>query len=263
MLDIWRAADDMDVFESAWNFDHFYPLIGDAGGPCMESWVTLTALAQATRRLRVGCMVNGVHYRHPAVVANMAATLDIVSSGRLELGLGAGWHEVESSAYGIELGSIAARMDRFDEAVEVVVALLSQETTTFDGRYYQLRDARCEPKGPQRPHPPIVIGGRGEKRTLRTAARCAQHWNLPFASPEEFTAKRAVLQRHCADVGRDPAEITCSVQLALEADADPSEMADRAAQLGAVGVDLVIFSLRPPYRVSLLDPLASAVRALG
>ena len=105
MLAVWRAADDIELFESGWVFDHFYPIFSDSTGPCLEGWVTLTALAQATRRLRLGTLVTGIHYRHPAVLANMVATLDIVSAGRLELGLGAGWNEEESGAYGIELGT--------------------------------------------------------------------------------------------------------------------------------------------------------------
>ena len=171
MLAVWQAADDIDVFESGWTFDHFYPIFSDSTGPCLEGWTTLTALAQATKRLRLGTLVTGIHYRHPAVLANMAAALDIISNGRLELGIGAGWNEEESGAYGIELGSIKERFDRFEEACEVLTSLLSKETTTFDGKFYQLKDARNEPKGPQQPHPPICIGGSGEKRTLRITAQ--------------------------------------------------------------------------------------------
>ena len=171
MLAVWQAADDIDVFESGWTFDHFYPIFSDSTGPCLEGWTTLTALAQATKRLRVGVLVTGIHYRHPAVLANMAAALDIVSGGRLELGIGAGWNEEESGAYGIELGTIKERFDRFEEACEVLTSLLTKETTTFDGKYYQLKDARNEPKGPQQPHPPICIGGSGEKRTLPLTAQ--------------------------------------------------------------------------------------------
>ncbi len=105
MLPIWQTADDIEVFESGWTFDHFYPIFSDSTGPCLEGWITLTALAQATKRLRVGVLVTGIHYRHPAVLANMAAALDVISNGRLELGIGAGWNEEESGAYGIELGS--------------------------------------------------------------------------------------------------------------------------------------------------------------
>lgn len=263
MLEIWRAADAAPVFESAWNFDHFYPLTEPHDGSCMEAWVTLSALAQATSRIRVGCMVSGAPYRHPAVLANMAASLDIVSEGRLELGLGAGWHQPECDAYGIDLLPMKQRMDRFEEAVEVIVSLLSKETTDFEGSHYQLVGARCEPKGPQRPHPPIVIGGGGEKRTLRVVARFASHWNLPFATPEIFQHKKQILLAHCEDLGRDPAEITCSVQIAMPADQAPEEAASNAAALGEAGVDKVIFTLRNPYRATLVEPLAKALEAVA
>lgn len=120
MLDVWRAADDIDVFDSGWTFDHFYPIFSDPTGPCMEGWITLAALAQATSHLRVGVLVTGNVYRHPAVLANMAATLDIVSAGRLELGLGAGWNQEECDAYGIDLPPLKERFDRFDEALEPI-----------------------------------------------------------------------------------------------------------------------------------------------
>lgn len=262
MLDIWRLADGIDLFESAWNFDHFYPLSGDTHGPCMEAWVTLSALAQATSRIRVGCMVNGIHYRHPALVANMAASLDIVSAGRLELGLGAGWNEEESGAYGIELGSLKTRFDRFDEGVEIVVGLLSDDVTNFSGEFFDITDAYCEPKGPQRPHPPIVIGGGGEKRTLRTVAKWAQHWNLPFAKPDGFLAKNEVLLGHCEAIGRDPSEITRSVQIALHADQDPAEAAAQAVALGEVGVEVVIFTMRTPYSTDTVEALAEVLATI-
>lgn len=152
MLSVWRAADDINVFESGWTFDHFYPIEGDPGGPCLEGWTVLTALAQATTRLRLGTLVTGIHYRHPAVLANMAAALDIISNGRLELGIGAGWNELESGAYGIELGTVKERLDRFDEACQVLIGLLTKDSTTFEGEYFQLRDARNEPKGPHGHH---------------------------------------------------------------------------------------------------------------
>ena len=263
LVDIWRAADEIPVFESAWNFDHFYPLLEPKNGPCMEAWVTLSALAQATQRIRIGCMVNGTPYRHPSLLANMAASLDIVSRGRLDLGLGAGWHQGECDAYGIDLLPMRQRMDRFEEYVPVVISLLENETTSHQGHYFQLRDARCEPKGPQRPHPPIVIGGQGEKRTLRVVARFANHWNLPFATPEIFMAKNEVLQKHCEEVGRDEAEITRSVQIAMPADQEPQEAAANAAALGEAGVELVIFTIRNPYRASAVEPLARAVEEIA
>src|ERR1700722_93338 len=245
MLAVWQAADDIDVFESGWTFDHFYPIFSDPTGPCLEGWTTLTALAQATRRVRLGTLVTGIHYRHPAVLANMISTLDIISGGRLEVGIGAGWNEQESGAYGIDLGSPRQRSDRFEEACQVLVALLSQETTTFKGEYYQLVEARNEPKGVQRPHPPICIGGSGERRTLRTAARFAQHWNFVGGTPEEFAHKREVLHAHCHDIGRDPAEILLSSHVMF--DGDPAAAAAAAAALGEVGVELGIVHIRPPH----------------
>ena len=159
MLAFWQAADEVELFESAWNFDHFYPIFSDPNGPCLEAWVTLTALAQATSRIRIGCLVNGAVYRHPAIFANMAATLDIVSGGRLELGIGAGWNEQELDAYGIELGSLTERFDRLDEYLEIVDSLLRNEWTDFTGKHYTLTRARCEPKPVQSPRPPFTIGG--------------------------------------------------------------------------------------------------------
>jgi F420-dependent oxidoreductase-like protein len=263
MLAVWREADDIDVYTSGWTFDHFYPILSDSTGPCLEGWITLTALAQATRRLRLGTLVTGIHYRHPAVLANMAAALDIVSNGRLELGIGAGWNEEESGAYGIELGTIKERFDRFEEACQVLVGLLSDETTDFDGKYFQLKAARNEPKGPQRPHPPIGIGGSGEKRTLRITAKYAQHWNFVGGPPEEFARKRDVLASHCADIGRDPKEIMLSAHVRLGEDRDYAKAVADAAALGAEGLDLAIVYLPPPYDPAVLAPLADAVRESG
>jgi F420-dependent oxidoreductase-like protein len=261
MLAVWEAADDIEVFESGWTFDHFYPIFSGTDGPCLEGWTTLTALAQATRRLRLGTLVTGIHYRHPAVLANMAATLDIVSGGRLELGIGAGWNEQESGAYGMDLGTPAQRSDRFEEACEVIVSLLTNETTTFHGKYFDLTDARNEPKGPQRPHPPIVIGGSGERRTLRTAARFAQHWNFVAGPPEEFARKREVLHEHCRQIGRDPAEILLSSHVWF--DGDPPATAASAAALAEVGCQLGIVHIRPPHDPAVLEPLAAALAELA
>lgn len=263
MLSVWKQADGIDVFESGWTFDHFYPIFSDSAGPCLEGWTTLTALAQATTRLRLGTLVTGMHYRHPAVLANMAAALDVISGGRLELGIGAGWNEEESGAYGIHLGSIKQRLDRFEEACQVLISLLSQETTDFDGAYYRLEGARNEPKGPQRPHPPICIGGNGEKRTLRITARYAQHWNFLGGPPAEFARKRDVLAAHCADIGRDPEEITLSSHLFLGADRDHRKVVDDAAALAAHGLDLGIVYIAPPHDPNVLEPLAETIRDSG
>ena len=259
-LDVWRATDDCETFAQAWNFDHFYPLTGDTHGPCLESWTMLGALAQATSRIRIGSMVNGMHYRHPAITANMAATVDIISDGRLTLGMGAGWNIEESNAYGIELGSVKERLDRFEEGVEVIVRLLGQEVTDFSGRHFTITDARCEPNPVQSPIP-LLIGGSGPKRTLRIVAQWAQAWDGGFGSPAQWQEKNEVLLGHCADIGRDPSEIMRTAHIGWEAGADPSWLADQAAHLVDVGVDQVIFSMRGPYRASEVAPLGAAIEA--
>ena len=262
MLAVWREADDIDVYESGWTFDHFYPIFSDPTGPCLEGWITLTALAQATQRLRLGTLVTGIHYRHPAVLANMAASLDVISDGRLELGLGAGWNQQECDAYGIELPPLRERFDRFDEAVEVIVKLLTETTANFQGKHYQLVDAYNEPKPVQKPHPPIVIGGGGEKRTLRTVARWAQHWNVPGGGVDVFKHKRDVLHAHCADIGRNPDEITTSTHLRLQPD-NVDAVVEEAAAFADAGLDLGIVYLPPPHTPDVLEPLAKALEPLA
>jgi F420-dependent oxidoreductase-like protein len=261
MLAVWQAADDIDVFESAWTFDHFEPIFSDRTGPCLEGWVTTTALAQATRRLRVGLLVTGNVYRHPSVLANMAASLDVISDGRLELGIGAGWNQDECDALGIDLPPLKERFDRFDEALEVITRLLRDEVSSFDGTHYRLRDARCEPKPVQRPHPPICIGGSGEKRTLRAVAQYAQHWNFN-GGVSDFPHKRDVLAKHCATFGRDPAEIMTSAHLRLDPNNIPA-IADEAAAWRDAGLDLGVVYLPQPHTPSVLEPVAEAVRPLA
>jgi F420-dependent oxidoreductase-like protein len=261
MLAVWQAADEIDLFESAWTFDHFYPIFSDTNGPCMEAWTTTTALSQATKRIRIGVMVTGNVYRHPAVLANMVASADIISDGRLEFGFGAGWNQQECDAYGIALPPLKERFDRFDEALEVIRLLLTQEHSDFAGKYYQLTNARCEPKPVQQPHPPFVIGGLGEKRTLRSVARYGQHWNFPGGGVDVFTSKREVLHKHCADIGRDPSEITTSTHLRYDP-ADMGPMLDEAKALSEAGLDFGIVYLPPPHTPGALEPLAKALQAV-
>ena len=264
MLDVWTAADDIDVFTSAWNFDHFYPInVADTTGPCMEAWVTLTALAQATSRIRIGTMVNGIVYRHPAVLAKMASSLDIVSNGRLEFGIGSGWNEEECDAYGIELGTWTERFDRFDEACEVIIGMFTKETTTFEGKYFQLKNARNNPSPVQTPHPPICIGGQGPKRTLPTVARYAQHWNFPGRSGTHMEASRAILDEECAKIGRDPLEIITSCAVHYDPEAGPAATAELVARKGEQGADLVLVYLPPPHRADILEPLAHELQQIG
>jgi len=259
-LDVWRAADEIDVFESAWNWDHFYPLAEPFDGPNLEGWTMLAALAQATSRIRLGAMVNGMHHRHPAVTANMAATLDHISGGRFELGMGAGWNTMESDAYGIALGTLKERSDRFEEGIEVIVSLLRNTVTNFRGHWFQLDNAWCEPK-PVQERLPIVIGGKGRQRTLRTVARFADQWDMTFPDdPSDWLELDGVLREHCDVVGRDPSEITRSVHLGFPPDADAVELADQASAFFGAGVDVVVWSMRGPVEASRLEPLADALR---
>jgi F420-dependent oxidoreductase-like protein len=262
LRDVWVAADEIPLFESAWNWDHFYPLSGDLAGPCFEAWTMLAAMAQATRRIRLGSQVTGMIYRHPAVLANMAATVDIISGGRLEIGLGAGWNQMECDAYGIELPPLRERFDRFDEGVEAIVGLLSQPVTTFSGRYVTLTDARCEPKPVQRPHPPVTIGGRGKQRTLRTVARWAQQWNAIVASPEDWLELKEVLAGHCAAIGRDVSEITCSVNVRTDQDGGLEAVLAAVAGYRDAGADLVILNLPHHAKPGSLQPLAEKLAPL-
>lgn len=266
MLDVWQEADRIPLYGVAWNFDHFEPIFSDRSGPCLEGWTMLAAMAGLTSRIRLACQVTGMPYRHPAVLANMAATIDIASGGRLIIGLGAGWNQDECTAYGIDLPPMKERFDRFDEGVEAIVRLMSSadgERVSYDGRYVQLREAWFEPKPLQRPHPPIAIGGSGEKRTLRTVARFAQHWNAIVADAAQWKAKRDVLYRHCADVGRDPAGIECSVNVGVAPDADPAAIAAQCAAWKDAGADVVVLYFQTPHSPRLLAPLADALAPLA
>lgn len=256
LADVWDRADDHAVFESAWTFDHFYPLFGDSTEDCLEGWVTLTALLARTRRLRGGVLVSGMVYRHPGLLANMAATLDHTSDGRLELGVGAGWNEEECSAYGLELGSMRERFDRFAEGLEVIQSLLTQERTSFQGRWYQLHDAMCWPKPVQSPLP-LCLGGRGRQRTMPLAGRFAQHWNYSGADPAEFADLRGVLAEHADQHGRDVADITCSAIVRYTGDAD--SLRRDVAAFAAVGVDLSIVSVPKEAPASVVHEIASAL----
>jgi F420-dependent oxidoreductase-like protein len=265
MLAVWQAADDIDVYESGWTFDHFEPIMGSPrDGDCLEGWMTLAALLHSTRRLRGGVLVTGMVYRHPAVLAKMAATLDITSGGRLELGIGAAWNEAECASYGIELGSIRERCDRFGEGLEVLRLLLSQPQTSFNGEYFQLQDAYCNPK-PLQAKLPICIGGSGEKRTLPLVARYADHWNFGTAAKDpiaELRLKRAILEEHCGRIGRDPAEITISALLFGPA-LSIEELVDLAHRYDDEGVDLGIVSLPRPFSPHDVERFATALQGLA
>ena len=211
---LWRLADEAG-FDSCWVMDHFATLGPRDDGPIFETWTMLAAMAQLTTHTRIGCAVVGNTYRHPAVLAKMAVTVDHLSDGRLEFGLGAGWAENEHEMLGLEFGSRNDRADRLEESVQVIRALWTQSRTTFEGQHYQLREAVAETKPVQQPYPPIWIGGSGPKRTLRITAQYADVWNAAGGSPEDVAASSAILDEHCADVGRDLRQIRRSVQVGV------------------------------------------------
>lgn len=197
-------------WHGVWYADHFMPNAEDTSGPTSECWTTLAALAASVPRIRIGALVTGNTYRHPAVLAKMAANVDNISGGRCVLGLGAGWQENEHRAYGIDFSTLGGRMSRLEEACQVVTGLLSNEKTNFAGKHYQLTDAPLAPKPVQRPLP-LLIGGGGEQRTLRIAARYANEWNV-WGTPELLKHKGGILDRYCEEIGRDPATIAHSAQ---------------------------------------------------
>ncbi|HVE94946.1 MAG TPA: TIGR03560 family F420-dependent LLM class oxidoreductase [Acidimicrobiales bacterium] len=218
--------------------DHFMPNAADAtplDGDSLECFSIVAALAAAVPRLRLGTLVASVTYRHPAVIANIASAIDQVSGGRLLLGIGAGWQENEHRAYGIELGTVKERLDRFEEACEVVTGLLRAPRTTVHGKYFDVTDAPNQP-APAQPRLPLLIGGSGEKRTMRIAARYADEWNA-WSTPEVLAHKVSVLRNHCESEGRDPAEIAVSTQALVFLSEDQTWLDEkRSADTGRAAV---------------------------
>ena len=255
LVEVWRKADEIELFESGWTFDHFYPLFGDSTEDCLEGWISLTALLQETKRIRGGVLVTGMLYRHPAVLANMASTLDITSNGRLELGIGAGWNEEECEAYGIELGSMQERFDRFEEGMEVVTQLLKQDRSTFKGNWYSLQDAMNNPKGPQNPLP-ICIGGGGLRRTIPAVAKYAHHWNYgtQTMSLEDFKMRHNVFLKACEKEGRDPDDNLISTMLRYDGDAQAT--IQQAREYEEAGVKLGIVSIPKDKSPEIVEEIA-------
>ena len=196
-----NRAEDLG-FDSFWLMDHFHQIgmLGPPQEPMLEGWTTISALSGTTSKIRFGTLVTGVVYRHPSILAKMSSTLDVLSKGRLWMGIGAAWNEEEAKAYGIPFPPAKERLDRLEEAVQIVLKMWTEEKTTFEGKYYQIKDAYCYPKPVQKPHPPLMIGGAGEQRTLKIVAKYADGCNL-FGSPETIKRKLLVLRNHCNEVG--------------------------------------------------------------
>ncbi len=237
--DMWKFLDRETRFHSAWTFDHFVPPGPgqDVNANCFEGWSALAALAAVTSRLRVGCLVTGVTYREPAVLAKMAATIDHLSNGRLEFGIGAAWHEPEHRMYGIPFPAVRERQDRLEEALQVTRLLFDATgPVSFDGTYYRLRDAVFVPRTVQRPRPPIMVGGGGEQRTLRALAKYGDVMNVS-GTPAMVARKIEVLERHCRDAGRDPREIERTV-FGTVVVSDNQGLIDRLAAMFGAGLGL-------------------------
>jgi F420-dependent oxidoreductase-like protein len=260
---VWRIADEAG-FDHCWNMDHFASLGGDETRDIFEAWTALAGMAALTSRVRVGCSVTGNTYRHPAELAKMAVTVDHLSGGRLEFGIGAAWAENEHTMLGLPFGTAGDRADRLEEALKIITLLWTQPRTTFDGKHYQLREAIAEPKPVQSPHPPIWIGGSGRRRTLRMAAEYAAVWNAAGGTPAEVAEASAVLDRHCADVGRDPATIRRSVQIRFGDSVD--DLLRTVEEFAGIGISdplLIVTGVDPVARTERLAEALPRLRAVG
>lgn len=275
---LWRRIEELGFdWISIW--DHFYAADGTGDPHCLEAIACHTALAACTERVRCGSLVYSAGYRHPAVLANAIATIDQLSGGRVTLGLGGGWLQQEYDEYGIEFGTAGERLRKMEESIQCVRGLLTQDTTDFEGRWFTLSGARCEPK-PVQERLPIWVGGGGEQVTLKIVARHADGWNIPFVAPEEWARKSGILTEHCERVGRDPAEVTRSVNVGMAFSDDdlraqfgniaefvrpgvltgsPDEMVDRVGRYVEAGAEWVILAMRAPFDRDALERFAAEV----
>lgn len=302
--DLMAAGRTIDAlgFETLWSNDHFVPALGDEAvigqidGPIFEGWSVLAGWAAVTSRIRLGCLVSGAGYRNPALLVRMATALDHASEGRALLGLGAGWHEREHRMLGFPFPSVRERLDRLDEAATISRGLLDGERVTLAGRWYAVQDAVNDPP-PLQARLPLVIGGSGERRTLRIVARTADWWNGDGGDPANFARLNGILDDHCSAVGRDPTAIRRTVgqpppmvrpttaearrELAAilvrhgmapgaardSADANPyagpvSAIRDRLAAIADAGASLAVFDWMAPYDGATLEALAGVAEDL-
>jgi F420-dependent oxidoreductase-like protein len=278
-----QKAESLD-FDSFWVMDHFHQIrnVGEPREPMLEGWTTQAVMAGLTRRIKLGTLVTGIVYRHPSVLAKAGATLDILSKGRLFMGIGAAWNVDEALAYGIPFPPVSERMNRLDEAVQVIRKMWTEEKASFKGKFYQLQGAYCYPQPIQRPHPPIMIGGSGERRTLRIVAKYADACNL-FGSPETVRRKLGVLREHCRSVGRDYASIlkTKLGHVVIDANKEkvteaikaypqdrrreyviygmPEDVRRQIEAFRDAGIEYLIVNLEPDRELQALDLFASEV----
>jgi F420-dependent oxidoreductase-like protein len=265
LREVWEVA-DQSGFDHLWAFDHLLPLTTSAtgwysaetGDPIFEGWTTLACMAALTCRVRIGVNVTGNLYRHPGLLAKMAATVDHFSDGRLEMGIGAAHAEREFVTLGMPFPPVAERLARLAEAIEVMKLLWTEEIADYPGAYYQLTGAVSAPKPVQKPHPPIWIGGRGERKTLRIVARHADVWNIPGGAPEEAERLSRVLDGHCEAIGRDPASVRRSVGIRFDR-ADPDAALRAGEAMLARGFTELIVTVAGPDAARQADGAAETL----
>jgi F420-dependent oxidoreductase-like protein len=259
-----RACEEHGV-PALFRSDHYLELGGDhPERGALDAWTTLAALGAITTTLRLGTMVSPASFRHPSVLAKAVVTADHVSDGRVELGLGAGWHEREHEAFGFPFAATRERMDVLEEQLQVVLGSWAQGPFTFEGEHYALRDLDAQPKPVQRPHPPIIVGGSAGPRSAALAARYADEYNTVFATPAEVRERRAVVERACEQAGREP--LPFSLMTGVVLGRDRGELEDRARRLGELtGGDATAFLAQPPsgWIVGTLEDAAGQIAALG
>jgi F420-dependent oxidoreductase-like protein len=252
---VWRIADE-GGFDHVWDFDHLAS-IGDGGPdrPIYEGWTLQAAIAEATKRVRIGCLVTGNTYRNPALLAKEAVTVDHLSGGRLEFGIGAAWAEIEHDMYGIE--GLDHRVGRLSEALRIIKSLFTEERTNFEGRYYHFKDAIANPKPIQKPYPPFWIGASGPT-TLRLVARHADVWNIAGGDPDRVKELTPMFEEACGAVGRDPSEIRRSIQFGWDG-VDRQELMELCARYRELGVTEQVIYLRGAQPQALAAKIAEAL----
>jgi F420-dependent oxidoreductase-like protein len=249
---VWRVGDEAG-FDHVWNFDHFASIQGDPTGPVFEGWALLAAMAEATKRVRIGCLVTGNPYRHPGILAKLATTVDQLSGGRLEVGIGSGWADNEFRMLGMPFNP-KTRFRQLEEAIDVIKLLWTEERANYQGRFYQLTDAIHEPKPVQKPHPPIWIGGEGEQRTLAIVAKYADVWNTAGVrgGPEEAIRLSKVLDQRCEEAGRDPASVRRSSGIRFTGDEDATlRAADKLKEAGFTELIVTVLGQQAPEHAEI------------
>lgn len=259
LRDIWVEADRGGFWDVVWLNDHLHPPKSDPALPIMDAWTLFGGLAAVTDRIRFGTMVSANTFRHPVILAKQAVTADHMSGGRLELGLGTGWHEGEHHAFGLELPPVGVRFDRLEEALEIVHRLMTEPVVDYAGDHYRIREAKFEPKPVQQPRPPFVIGGTGPLRTIPLAARWADQWNFPDYTNdlEFFAASLALFEQALAAAGRTRGDVEVSVQFRYGDDLARTK--DQVAGYREIGADHVLVSFTPPPDPHLPPKVAEAL----